>query len=211
MGGLSPAGCIDGDSHDDLGHAQLSQRSQPNTRKIGLIKMGQEEKTDDELRRSPRLQCSGLAGVQTLPACEKTCPAKIINLSIRGCLMELERPLTLVMDEIVGLIFCVNHTPFRVRGKVRTIRSETLMGFQFPQLSDRTRRQLEDLVGELIDHLARLHRESIANRPIQDDVKLPQVPAALTAHGTDIHHPMRHVDTRPDNVGFQPDPHGRWI
>jgi len=64
--------------------------------------------------------------------------------------MELERPLTLAIDETVELIFCVNNWPFRVRGKVRAIRSETLIGFQFPQLNDRIRRQLEDLIGEMI-------------------------------------------------------------
>jgi hypothetical protein len=106
-------------------------------------------KTDKELRRAPRLQCSGVAGIQTLPACNKPCPATIINLSIGGCLMESERPLTLAKNEIVELIFCVNQMPFRVRGRVRAIRSESVIGFQFPQVSDRVRRQLEDLVGEL--------------------------------------------------------------
>src|ERR1035438_6244682 len=116
-------------------------------------KTDEKPKTSEELRRSPRLQCSGTAGIQTLPACDKPVPAKIVDLSIGGCLMEFETPKALAVDEIVELIFCVNHMPFRVRGKVRMIHSETLMGFQFPQLSDRIRMQLEDLVGELIERL----------------------------------------------------------
>jgi len=106
-------------------------------------------KTGEEHRHAPRLQCSGVAGIQTLPSCDKPCPATIINLSIGGCLMESERPLMFDMNEIVELIFCVNQMPFRVRGRVRVIRSESVTGFQFPQVSDRVRRQLEDLIGEL--------------------------------------------------------------
>jgi c-di-GMP-binding flagellar brake protein YcgR len=123
-----------------------------------------EPETDVELRSSPRLQCFGHAGIQTLPAYEKPFPAKIINLSLGGCLMALEMPPELVMDEIVELIFCVNHMPFHVRGKVRSIRSETLIGFQFPRLSNRSRTQLEDLIKEMIEHLAKLHEESTGNR-----------------------------------------------
>lgn len=124
-------------------------------------------KTDVELRSNPRLQCVGHAGVQTLPAYEKPCPAKIINLSLGGCLMALEMPLALVMDEIVELLFSVNQMPFHVRGKVRSIRSKTLIGFQFPHLSNRTRTQLEDLIQELVEHLAKLHDGSIAHRPLR--------------------------------------------
>jgi hypothetical protein len=186
-------------------------------KKVEELKTPEEPKTekkpnkDEELRRSPRLQCAGLAGIQTLPACEKPVPAKIMNLSIGGCLMELERPLTLVIDEIVELIFCVNQMPFRVRGKVRAIRSETLVGFQFPQLSDRVRMQLEDLIGELIDHLARLHKESLAHRPAQDDGKHPPVPAGLPARGASPCHPIKPAEIRHGNVTAQPEPSKRWF
>lgn len=124
-----------------------------------------EPETIVELRSSPRLQCFGHAGVQTLPAYEMPCPAKIINLSLGGCLVALETPPDLVMDETVELIFCVNQLPFHVRGKVRSLRSETLIGFQFLHLSNRTRTQLEDLIKEMIEHLAKLHERSIAYRP----------------------------------------------
>lgn len=168
-------------------------------------------KSDEELRRAPRLQCSGLAGIQTLPACEKPVPAKIMNLSIGGCLMELDRPLTLAIDEIVELIFCVNQMPFRVRGKVRAIRSETTVGFQFPQLSDRVRVQLEDLVGELIEHLANLHRESLANRPARDDAKHPHAPAALPVRGASPCHPIKPAELRHGNGSAHPEPSKRWF
>jgi hypothetical protein len=168
-------------------------------------------KTDEELRRAPRLQCSGLAGVQKIPRCEKPCPARIVNLSVGGCLMELQEPQSLDTDEMVELIFNVNCLPFRVQGKVRAIRSERLVGFQFPQLSDRVRRQLEDLIGELIEHLAKLHRESIANRPVQDDVKHPHVPAPLPARAAGAFHPIKPAEVRPGNAVNRPEPHRRWI
>jgi len=167
-------------------------------------------KSDEELRRAPRLQCSGLAGIQTLPACEKPCPAKIINLSIGGCLMESEKPLTLAMDEVVELIFCVNHMPFRVRGKVRAIRSHTVMGFQFPQLSDRVRMQLQDLVGELIDHLRKLHQESLLASP-EHDAKPIHNPAAQTLRGTVPCLPVKPVEVRPAKVAPRPEPARRWF
>ncbi len=168
-------------------------------------------KTEEELRRAPRLTCSGLAGIQTLPACEKPFPARIANLSVGGCLMELQEPHSFFMGEIVELIFRVNYKPFRVRGKVRAIRSETLVGFQFPQLSERVRRQLEDLIGELIEHLAQLHRESIANRPAQEDAKLAQFPAALAARSGFPCHPMRPADVQHSNAVNRPEPHRRWL
>lgn len=170
-----------------------------------------DEKMGEALRRSPRLSCSGLAGVQTLPVCDKPCPSKIMDLSIGGCLMEFERPLTLAIDEVVELIFCVNHMPFRVRGKVRMIRSEKLVGFQFPLLSDRVRRQLEDLVGELIENAARLHHESIANSPAQDDGKQPQAIAPQPARVATSCHTIRPVEVRPGNVAVRPEPRKRWF
>jgi hypothetical protein len=124
-----------------------------------------EAKADVEQRSSPRLQCFGQAGIQILPAYEMPSPAKIVNLSLGGCLMASEIPLELVMDQIVELIFSVNHMPFHVRGKVRSLRSETLIGFQFPYLSNRVRARLEDLIKEMIEHLAKLHDGSIARRP----------------------------------------------
>lgn len=198
-------------------------------RKIGLIAMDQEvkmdeelktpeepkpqekPKTDEELRRSPRLACTGLAGVQKIPRCEKPCPARIVNLSVGGCLMELQEPQCFEMGEMVELIFSVNCLPLRVQGKVRSLQSGRLAGFQFPQLSDRVRRQLEDLIGELIEHLAQLHRESIANRPVQDDGKHPRFSSALTPRGASPCRPIKPAEVRHGNVDNRPELHRKWF
>jgi len=166
--------------------------------------------TGEEQRRAPRLECTGIGGVQKLPAEEVPIPARIANLSTGGCLMELRTPESFCIDEIVELIFNVNHLPFRVRGKVRAIRSNKLVGFQFPQLSERVRRQLEDLIGELIEHLAKLHQESIA-RP-RDEAEVPDTPVASKVY------PMKPAGSHPkpaesyhdDSVRI-PAQRGRWF
>ena len=188
---------------------ELKTSEEPNTPEAPGTQ--QKTKGDEELRRTPRLQCSGLAGIQMLPACEKPCPARIVNLSIGGCLMESERSLGLEIDEIVELIFCVNQMPFRVRGQVRAIRSKTLVGFQFPQLSDRVRRQLEDLVGELIEHLAKLHKESLAKSSNRDDAKPIHNPAALVSRGAVPSRPIKPVEVRPGNGINRVEPARRWF
>lgn len=172
-----------------------------------------QEKTkgQKELRRSPRLACEGLAGVQTLPACDKPCPATIMNLSIGGCLMELDRPLSLAINEMVELIFCVNRMPFRVRGRVRFIRSATRVGFQFPQPSERVRRQLEELVGELIGHLAKLHQKSISNRLDPDRTKKPHLQAALPPCGDRIFDSIKRSEGVPGDGCHRPEPRRRWF
>jgi c-di-GMP-binding flagellar brake protein YcgR len=100
-----------------------------------------------------------------LPVYERPSPGKIINLSLGGCLVALETPQELVMDEIVELIFSVNQMPFHVRGTVRAIRSGPLIGFQFSHLSNRVRMRLEDLIKELIEELAKMRDGSFARRP----------------------------------------------
>lgn len=128
-------------------------------------------KRAEELRQSPRLGCRGLGAVQTLPASERPCPARILNLSVGGCLMELKAPLDLAVSEIVELIFNINQMPFRVRAKVRALRSKGLVGFQFLQLSERTRRYLHELIGELIESLIKLHNKELDDHPVKEDTK----------------------------------------
>jgi len=67
--------------------------------------------------------------------------------------MVLRRPQRISQDKLVELTFEINHLPFRVRGQVRAIRSNTTIGFQFPLLSERVRKQLEDLMKELMENI----------------------------------------------------------
>jgi c-di-GMP-binding flagellar brake protein YcgR len=105
-----------------------------------------------ERRRYRRLDCTGPSTVQ-FAAGEALCPATIANLSTGGCLIVLREPQLLSQDMLVELTFDINHLPFRVRGQVRTLHSDTTIGFQFPQLSERVRKQLEDLMKELMENI----------------------------------------------------------
>jgi len=80
---------------------------------------------------------------------EPACLGRIANLSVEGCLLVFQEPLILERDALVELTFCVKNLPFRVRAQAKSIRSDTEIGFLFPQLRDRIKLQLEDLIEEL--------------------------------------------------------------
>jgi hypothetical protein len=101
-----------------------------------------------ERRRNPRYKCAGIACVQIV-ADEPPCPARIVNLSMGGCMIVLQKPQCLSKDMLVELSFDINHLPFRVRGQVKAIRSDRMIGFHFPQLRERARYGLKDLIEEL--------------------------------------------------------------
>lgn len=107
-----------------------------------------------EKRRFPRIDCSGSAGVQ-LTAGDSVVPAKIVNLSAGGCLMTLKKPQPIARDMMVELTFQLNHLPFRLRGQAKAVRSDRQIGFQFLQVGVRVRRQIEDLIDELIESVVK--------------------------------------------------------
>jgi c-di-GMP-binding flagellar brake protein YcgR len=112
-----------------------------------------------EQRRYPRIACSGEAGIR-MAAGESFVPAIVVNLSAGGCLMILEDPQPLPQGMKVELTFQINKLPFRVQGLVKTIRSETRIGFQFSHMDENVRRRLEDLVERLIRELVKRYSES---------------------------------------------------
>lgn len=108
-------------------------------------------KVTKEQRRHPRLKCIGPAFVQV--SVEKPLiSARIVDLSLEGCLIQLtgsSEPIP--KGAIVELTFHVNQLPFRVRAQVRAVRPDLSIGFEFPALSARVRRQLGDLIEELAE------------------------------------------------------------
>ncbi len=106
-------------------------------------------------RQHPRLACEGTAEVQLLEDSSGV-SARILDLSVEGCLVELDSPLPLKQGLSVEITFTVMQLPFRVRAEVRALRAAQTIGFKFPMLSARIRSQLEDLIGELDeDHAKR--------------------------------------------------------
>jgi hypothetical protein len=100
-----------------------------------------------ERRRNQRFPCCGYAEVH-LPVDTTSYCAKILDLSLEGCQVQLTKPVNL-QEDILDLVFTVNGLPFFVRGHVQYIRHETRIGIQFMLLSSRARQQLIDLLNEL--------------------------------------------------------------
>jgi c-di-GMP-binding flagellar brake protein YcgR len=111
-----------------------------------------------EKRRHPRLGCIGPAAVQ-LAEGERLIPATIVDLSAGGCRVVLRQPQHLPMDMLVELTFAVQHLPFRVRGQVKANGSDTTIGFQFFVLSERAKRQVEDVMDELVANIRKRQAE----------------------------------------------------
>lgn len=101
-------------------------------------------------RRSPRFPCSGSAEVH-VSAIHGSHPARIENLSERGCRLVLLDVREIELEGIYELTFTVNRLPFRVRGQVRSIRGGGTIGVEFVDLSKRSRMYLQDLVQELAE------------------------------------------------------------
>jgi hypothetical protein len=99
-------------------------------------------------RRNPRFGCTGHADV-LLAADAPLLPARIVNVSKGGCLIELQKSQSLDQSTSAELTFEVNRLPFRIRVRAAGIRSDTMIGFEFPVLSERVRGQLEELIEEL--------------------------------------------------------------
>jgi hypothetical protein len=112
------------------------------------VNLGKRIALTQENRSHPRMDCAGTASVLITPG-EPVCLAGVVDLSVLGCLLAFHEPLTLERDALVELTFCVNNLPFRVRAQAKSIRSNTRIGFEFPQLRDRIKLQLEDLIEEL--------------------------------------------------------------
>jgi hypothetical protein len=105
-------------------------------------------------RRYPRFDCCGYAKVQ-IPSDPTMHYAKILNLSLEGCLIEVTTPIE-ELDSLLDLTITVNHLPFYVRGQVRYVRADRKIGLQFMQLSSRAREQLADLLEELAEETVKM-------------------------------------------------------
>src|SRR6185437_941573 len=80
---------------------------------------------------------------------EKTVPARIEDLSLKGCRLVL-------LDEVVDdlpiffeLIFTVHELTFRVRGRSTGFRGTRCIGVEFMDLRPRSKSYIRDLVEEL--------------------------------------------------------------
>lgn len=103
---------------------------------------------DQERRIHPRFGCAGEASLRITP----TWPVvrgTILDLSLGGCAIEFPAQQRVEAGQKVELIFCVHNLPFHVLALVRGARGKRRYGFEFPQLTERTRAQLQELIDEL--------------------------------------------------------------
>ncbi len=75
-----------------------------------------------ELRKHPRFECEGIAEIHLL-GIEKSCPARIEDLSLKGCkLVLLHQPEPdFDLPRVFELTFTVNELSFRVRGRINGV------------------------------------------------------------------------------------------
>ena len=105
-----------------------------------------------ELRKHPRFECEGIAEIHLL-GIEKSCPARIEDLSLKGCklvlLGEPEGEAEFDLPTVFELTFTVNELSFRVRGRLAGFRAAGCIGVEFVDLRPRSKRFILDMVEEL--------------------------------------------------------------
>ena len=74
---------------------------------------------------------------------------KILNLCLDGCLIKPSQPTDYVVGDRLDLRFEVNRLNFRVQCIVRRLSPDGTLGIEILLLSDRSRKQLNELIQEL--------------------------------------------------------------
>jgi hypothetical protein len=113
------------------------------------------EKTNgDDLRpRNPRFSCGGLAEISVLPSNGLYLSAKIRNLSLGGCCVDIPEPIE--CGARAEIVVHVNSASFRAVGEVKGVRGNSEAGIEFVYLS----RGGKDLQA-LINHLKAARRDA---------------------------------------------------
>lgn len=122
-----------------------------------------------ELRKHPRFECEGVAEIHLL-GMEKSCPARIEDLSLKGCKLVLlgdpEDEAEFDLPTVFELTFTVNELSFRVRGRSTGFRGTRCIGVEFVDLRPRSKRYILDVVEELAEGGWKpILQSAISNRP----------------------------------------------
>lgn len=100
-----------------------------------------------EARKTQRYLCYGSGELRNQHS--HTFAGKILNLSVDGCLIEPGQPTDYIVGDHIDLRFEVKHLSFRVQCIVRRVSPEGALGVEILLLSDRSRKQLGELIEEL--------------------------------------------------------------
>lgn len=107
---------------------------------------------ESDRRQHPRFLCGGEAEIRSL-AFGLCARGMISNLSLGGCRIQLGNDHRFRRGEAVEMTFCVRQLPVRVQGSVRQVHSDQAIGVEFTMLSQRGKRQLQELIEELAEIL----------------------------------------------------------
>lgn len=103
-------------------------------------------------RRHTRFHCGGEAEVRSLSS-GIVARGKIANLSLGGCCIEVGISHSFRKDEAAEMTFSVRQFPLRVQGVIRQAHCGQALGVEFTMLSERGKRQLQELIQELAEIL----------------------------------------------------------
>ena len=107
-------------------------------------------------KRSQRLECNGIAYLRLL-APERTqmlkVRGKVLDLSLLGCYIETERPLSVRVGDRLEVYFELNGLPILLMGITRAIHDENQFDIEFVDVSSRKREDLKFLLDELMEDL----------------------------------------------------------
>jgi hypothetical protein len=97
-------------------------------------------------RKTPRYSCYGPIEFRTP---WHTFTGRILNLCLHGCLIEPGQPTGYTVGDYADLRFEVNRLSFRVQCIIRHLSPNGTLGVEILLLSDRSRKQLSELLEEL--------------------------------------------------------------
>ena len=101
----------------------------------------------EDRRRNPRVSCGGLAKIITLPSDGLTLPGKVLDLSLGGCGIKTDFPLT--SGTRAEILLQVNGSSLRAACQVRALRATHGVGLEFLHLSALGQDMLKELIREL--------------------------------------------------------------
>lgn len=105
--------------------------------------------TASERRKEPRYLCFGQVKLNRLPGA--ILPGRIIDLSLGGCLIAMQRPAPVSQGSIVELTIQTRGTALRMIGVITFVgrQAPRWMGISFEKMSKRGQLQLAEVIAEL--------------------------------------------------------------
>jgi hypothetical protein len=128
-----------------------------------------DDRAENDRRRSPRFNCGGYAKISRLPSNGIFLAGSIRDLSLGGCHVDTTLPID--YGERAEIVVCVNATSFRAIGEVKAIRGRPGAGIEFVHLSAGGKGRLADLVAKLASLRVLMNKLKIRREIDQDSLR----------------------------------------